>query len=249
MPGLNLLHGDCLQLLESLPESSVDCVLTDPPYGSGGLFLGERQQTTRIKYQVKGTRKVYPEFFGDAKDQRGWFAWSQRWLYLCWRVAKTGAPLLMFCDWRQLPTATDAIQASGWTWRGVLAWDKKPGRPQRGRFRQQCEFVIFASKGAFQAAHERCLPGCFSYCVEHNKLHVTAKPVGLIKDLLEISAEGATVLDPFMGAGGIGQACIETGRGYIGMELSPEYYEISRQRLTPLWHGEGGSQLPAALHM
>lgn len=234
MAGLDLRKGDCLAILRTLPDDSVDCMLTDPPYGSGGLFLGSRQQTTRIKYQVGGTEKVYPEFFGDAKDQRSWLAWAQLWLSQCWRVARDGAPLLIFSDWRQLPTVADAVQAGGWTWRGILAWDKPSCRPQKGRFRQQCEFVVFASKGSFLAAHERCLPGCFSYPVERNKLHVTAKPVPLLRDLLEISKEGGTVLDPFMGAGSTGQACIETGRAFVGIELAPDYYEISRRRLEPL---------------
>lgn len=152
----------------------------------------------------------------------------------CWRVARDGAPLLIFSDWRQLPTMTDAIQAAGWSWLGIMAWDKRSSRPQKGRFRQQCEFVIFASKGPLSLVHDRCLPGCFAHCVDRDKLHLTAKPVPLLKELLEVAAPGCTVLDPFMGAGSTGQACLETGRSFIGMELSRPYYEISRRRLEPL---------------
>lgn len=41
----------------------------------------------------------------------------------------------------------------------------------------------------------------------------------------------ATMLDPLMGGGSVGEACLAAGRGYIGCELSPEYFEISRERL------------------
>ena len=64
------------------------------------------------------------------------------------------------------------------------------------------------------------------------KVHLTTKPVALIEDLLAVTSTQATVLDPFMGGGSVGEACIRTGRGYVGMELSREYYDISRTRLT-----------------
>ena len=77
MAGLDLRHGDCLDLLRDIPDASVDCILTDPPYASGGISLRERQQRTQTKYKLGNVTKVYPEFFGDAKDQRGWMAWAQ----------------------------------------------------------------------------------------------------------------------------------------------------------------------------
>ena len=128
MAGLDLRHGDCLDLLRDIPDASVDCVLTDPPYASGGIGLRERQQRTQTKYKLNNVKKVYPEFFGDAKDQRGWLAWAQLWLAQCWRVARDGAPLLIFSDWRQLPTMTDAIQAADWSWLGIMPWDKRSSR-------------------------------------------------------------------------------------------------------------------------
>ncbi|WP_291440945.1 DNA methyltransferase [Desulfovibrio sp.] len=51
-------------------------------------------------------------------------------------------------------------------------------------------------------------------------------------DLLAITRPGGTVLDPFMGGGAVGVACAESGRGYVGIELSAEYYAISRDRIT-----------------
>lgn len=161
MPGnsyMDLGQGDCVELLRDLPDSSVDCVLTDPPYVSGGLCLRDRQRRVPEMYQNDTTKKGHPDSFGDSKDQHGWLAWAQLWLAQCWRVAREGAPLLMFTDWRQLPTMTDAIQAAGRMWIGIIVWDKRCARPQKGRFRQQCELVLFASKGKFETAHGAVFP-------------------------------------------------------------------------------------------
>ena len=67
--------------------------------------------------------------------------------------------------------------------------------------------------------------------VATQKVHLTSKPVVLIEELLAITAPGDTILDPFAGGGSVGEACITTGRGYVGMELSREYFDISRARL------------------
>ena len=53
----------------------------------------------------------------------------------------------MFVDWRNLPAMTDAVQMAGWVWRGVVVWDKGISRNQPGRFRNDCEFVVWCSNG------------------------------------------------------------------------------------------------------
>ena len=53
----------------------------------------------------------------------------------------------MFIDWRQLPAATDALQWAGWIWQGTAVWDKGNSRPQKGRFRQQAEYIVWGSNG------------------------------------------------------------------------------------------------------
>ena len=65
------------------------------------------------------------------------------WLQDARRIAKPGAPVCLFIDWRQLPAMTLALQWAGWTWRGVAVWDKVASRPQKGRFRQQSEYIVW----------------------------------------------------------------------------------------------------------
>ena len=227
-----LFQGDALRVLSSLENQSVDAVLTDPPYSSGGMTLGARQADPAAKYQSSGTVKRYPSMLGECKDQRSWTRWCALWLSECWRVSRDGAPLLVFTDWRQLPSLSDAVQAAGWKWLGIVPWNKRSARPQMGKFRQQCEYVLFASKGTFAPVTRKCLPGLYEYAViPRQKIHLTSKPLALIRDLLAVTAEGCTVLDPFMGGGTTGAACAETGRGFIGVELSAEYYALATERI------------------
>jgi site-specific DNA-methyltransferase (adenine-specific) len=64
-----------------------------------------------------------------------------------------------------------------------------------------------------------------------DKFHIAEKPVGLLAKLIGVTPVGATVLDPFMGSGTTGVACIQTGRRFIGMEIDPAYHAIAERRI------------------
>lgn len=230
---VSIYRGDSITVLRDIPSDSADAVVTDPPYSSGGTSSSARKADPAHKYQQTGTLRAYPAMLGDNKDQRSFLAWAALWLSECWRIARDGAPLLVFSDWRQLPVTSDAIQVAGWTWRGVAVWDKPSARPMRGQFRNQVEYVLVASKGRFERSTDRCLPGVFQHRVAScRKLHLTGKPEALMRELLEISKPGGVVLDPFMGSGTTGVACLATGRQFVGVELSREYFEIAAARLS-----------------
>jgi len=235
---VTLYQGDALSILQTLPDGAVDAVVTDPPYSSGGVSLSARQTDPAQKYQQSGTKRVYPPMLGDGKDQRSFTAWAVLWLSECWRISKDGAPLLVFTDWRQLPSLTDAIQAAGWFWQGIVVWNKRSSRPQIGAFRRQAEYILFASKGRFVPATRACLPGVYDYpVITGQKVHLTSKPILLLKDLLAIAPEGCTVLDPFIGGGTTAVAALETGRKCIGMELSKEYARLTVERVQGVSRG------------
>ena len=141
-----LIHGDALKVLGSFAPNTFDAVITDPPYASGGRTQAEKNRSTARKYSSMG-ENAPPPFEGDAKDQRSWTRWVAEWLYEARKVCKPGAPVCMFIDWRQLPAASDALQWAGWIWRGTAVWDKGNSRPQKGRFRQQAEYIVWGSNG------------------------------------------------------------------------------------------------------
>lgn len=235
-----VVAGNSIRLLLGLPDNSVDAIVTDPPYSSGGQFRGDRMGETSDKYQSSDAERSYAEFSGDTRDQRAYHYWSALWLSECWRIAKPGAIICVFTDWRQLPTTTDMLQAGGWVWRGIAVWDKtEAARPQKGRFRNQCEYIVWGSKGKLWSGGEgACLPGVFRLPVNaHNKEHMAAKPLPIMRGILQICPPGGVVLDPFFGSGTTGKAALEMGMHFIGIEIVPEYFGIGTNITSTYQHG------------
>jgi site-specific DNA-methyltransferase (adenine-specific) len=144
----------------------------------------------------------------------------------------------MFVDWRNLPAMTDAVQMAGWVWRGVVVWDKGISRNQPGRFRNDCEFVVWCSNGDLPidwkaAKGTKAMPGVYHVPIvaPKQRFHQTEKPVELLESLLAICTPGGTVLDAFMGSGSTGVAAVKTGRSFIGMELSDQYFDTATKRI------------------
>jgi site-specific DNA-methyltransferase (adenine-specific) len=113
---LNQLHQvDALHLVSNLPDDSLDMLLTDPPYSSGGLHVGARTKTTSKKYLVSTSQSLYQDFISDNMDQRSWQFWCHAWLSQARRALKPGGIVVCCIDWRQLPALTDVVQAAGFT--------------------------------------------------------------------------------------------------------------------------------------
>jgi len=230
-----LYQGDALRVLANLTSESIDAVVTDPPYSSGGAFRSDRQASTRAKYVTSGQKEILPDFEGDSRDQRGYLAWATLWLSECYRLMRPGAPICMFSDWRQLPISTDALQAAGFSWRGIAVWDKTAGvRPAKGRFRAQAEYVLWGSKGAMPPPRSDAptLPGVFTCAPRKGpRLHQVGKPEPVMAELVRIVPAGGLVLDPFMGSGTTGVAALRAGLGFVGVEMSHGYYQVAVDRL------------------
>ncbi len=135
------------QLIRAFKPQAFDALITDPPYASGGWKPSEKNRTTNQKYSSMDQEYALPDFDGDNRDQRSWTRWMAEWLSDARKACKPGAPVCLFIDWRQYPSITDALQWAGWIWRGCAVWDKMTSRPQKGRFRQQSEYVVWGSNG------------------------------------------------------------------------------------------------------
>ena len=232
---VTLYRGDCLELLKTLPDGSVDAVVTDPPYSSGGMVRGDRMATTRNKYQNAGVQIEHANFSGDNRDQRAFGYWCALWMSELRRIVRPGGMLCVFTDWRQLPSTTDSVQAGGWVWRGIVPWDKVLARPQPGRFRAQAEYMVWATNGPreFSTKNDPVYgAGVFRVCTPKDREHSTQKPVELLEEISKVvSPVGSTILDPFMGSGTTGVACVTTGRNVIGIELGSDYFDIAKRRI------------------
>lgn len=234
-PGVTLYRGDVLATLRTLPDNSVDAVLADPPYSSGGAYRGDRalQSTTR-KYVSTGARVVGPAYTGDNRDQRSYLAWCTLWLAEALRVARPGALVLMWSDWRQLPTATDAIQAGGWVWRGVVPWVKPShrSRPVAGGFWNQTEYFVWGSAGPMRPDYTTCLPGVVNAAAPRaDRVYITEKPREVADLAVQAAPPGGTVLDLFTGSGTFLAAARRAGRTAIGVEQDPDACAVAVEYL------------------
>ena len=160
---------DCLEGLQQVPDASVDAVVTDPPYSSGGAFSGDRRSRTAVKYGATGYNGMaaLPDFSGDNMDQRGFMELTRQVFAKCRQKTNPEGVLVTFIDWRNLPALCDSIQAAGWVWRGIAVWHKPNGRPQKGRFRNEFEFIVWGSNGPMPFDRGvGCLPGIYQCGLE-----------------------------------------------------------------------------------
>lgn len=237
-----VVHGDCLDVMRGLPDGCVDALVADPPYSSGGAFRSDRNAAPEAKYRgwsqdAEGNSRkptaTYASFGGDNRDQRSYLMWSTLWLSEAMRSCRVGSHSFVFTDWRQLPTTTDALQAGGWVWRGLLVWDKKIGRPMRGRFRNHLEYVAWGSSGALADDQNEYPSTLISAAPPSSgeREHLTQKPVDLFREMFSVIPPNSLILDPFTGSGSAGVAAVALGHRFLGIEREQAYVDVARRRI------------------
>lgn len=234
---VKLYGGEALATLQDLPTGSVDALITDPPYSSGGMVRGDRMQDVHTKYVQTGSSShdLLEPFSGDTRDSFGYWFWASVWLGECLRVVKPGGIAALFTDWRQLSATIGGIQSGGFVYRGVVPWHKPNGRPVQGRWANSCEYVVWGTNGPrpLEILGPHAFPGFFQDMAPTSatREHLTQKPLSVMRDLVRIVPEGGVVLDLFMGGGTTGVAAVIEGRRFIGVEVVESYRQISERRI------------------
>jgi site-specific DNA-methyltransferase (adenine-specific) len=238
-----LYHGDALKVLAEMPDASIDYALTDPPYSSGGMIRGDRIQDVHTKYvnTDSDSGHLLQSFSGDNRDQLGYWFWVSLWVGELRRILVPGAICALFCDWRQLPVTTTALQSGGFVWRGIVAWHKPAARPTQGRYSNACEYVVWGTNGP-RKLDGSAFPGFYTCHPPRGEErdHITQKPVELMEKLLAAAPIGGTVIDPFMGSGTTGVACAITGHRFIGVEQEKKHFDSACVRID---HGQRQGRL------
>lgn len=212
--GATLYLGDCLDVLQDI--GGVGSIVTDPPYSSGG-FNESGKRSGSI-----GTTGHDKRIQGDTMSTGGYFAMMRRVL----RGVDASA-CYVFTDWRMWPYTTEAVELSGYRLRGMLVWDKGFGG-MGARWKAQHELICWGTKVVSEmgAGHGNVL----TFPRSGNAYHPTEKPLELMQTLVK-NAEGDCVLDPFMGSGTTGVACVQMGRKFIGVEVDPAHFETACRRI------------------
>jgi len=203
--------GDCRDILPTLGK--VDAVVTDPPYG---IALSDHSKGGRYGKP----RKTWElGIAGDANQA-------------------IGIAVLQWAADNHLPTVAFASPKLPWPgkWRSLLVWDKGPtvggGGDTQRCWKQAWELIQVARNGPLRGSRDGSV---LRYWVtwKLSQDHPAAKPISLMKYLVEkITDSGQTILDPFMGSGTTGVACVRTSRTFIGIEKEREYFDIAVKRIS-----------------
>jgi len=218
----NLFLGNCLEEIPKLPNNSIDCLITDPPYG-----IDYQSQRREVKEQL-------PKLEGD-KEQA--FDLLDQMCQLIDPKIKINSHLYFFTTWKTY-CEFKAIISKYFEIKNVLVWDKvnHGSGDLEGNYAERYELIIFASKG------RRILNGIredniLVYSKNYNLEHPTEKPVGLIEKLIEKSSnENELIFDPFMGSGSICIAAKNLHRKYIGIEIDKNWFELAQRRINEPKH-------------
>lgn len=229
---INLMHGDCLELMKDIPDNSIDMVLTDPPYG-----------TTACKWDtVIDFELMWLELKRITKDNGAICLFSQ----MPFSAVLVSSNLKMFkYNWVwQKPQGTGHLNAKIYPMKDhedIQVFCKKPhkyypqfteGKPYKCKsgggsenYNKQIS-VVTESKG------KRYPKTTLNFQSAKSKLHPTQKPIALLEYLIKTyTLENETVLDFTMGSGSTGVACKNLNRKFIGIEMDDKYFEIAKERI------------------
>src|SRR5262245_22505237 len=218
-PGFRLGRSDAVHWLRSLPSSSVDLVITDPPYESLEKHRAVGT-TTRLKHSKASSNdwfdifpnERFPELFAEI-----------------YRVLRRNTHFYLFCDPETMFVAKPLAEQAGFKFWKPLIFDKVAiGMGYHYRARYEC--ILFFEKGkrklndlgvADIITAKRIVGG-----------YPAEKPASVSEVLIRQSSEpGQLVVDPFMGSGSVGMAAVGQGRTFLGNDLCTEAVDITRRRL------------------
>ncbi len=217
---IQLYQGDCLEVMKNIPDKIVDLVLTDPPYR-----MTKRGKSCRPNWMPDNMGSNV--FDGDIPD-------FKEWLKLCYDKLNNKTHLYIFTNTVSLQDILNSATNVGFKLHNVLTMIKDTGMPNRWYYKQT-ELVLFLRKGEAKPINDYTSRDWFNATMpkaKDGKLHITQKPLDVIEKLLTNSSfESQTILDPFMGSGTTGIACLNTARNFIGIEKDEGYFKIAKDRI------------------
>lgn len=224
---IDLYNDDCLKVMATLPDESVDLIVTDPPYrvtsrgncgNMGGYFKTDIAMSGKIfENNFIKPSQYMPEFY---------------------RILKDKTILYLMTNNLNLQEMINEGTKCGFHFIKSIIWDKRS--KICGRYYMGCyEHILLFRKGGDRPINNCDTPDILSIPIEKlkdengNNLHDTEKPVELMKILVENSSnKGDLVLEPFMGIGSTVIACKQLERDCIGIEIDKKYFDIASHRIS-----------------
>ena len=227
-----LYLGDCLDALSQVADGSIDMIWTDPPYGHSN-HDGDWNARLNEHRGIEGKPIANDDADGMRRVVDGMLMQAARILKpdcccCCCCCCGGGGPRPTFA-W-----VADRMDREGLSFFHSVIWDKK--NPGLGwRFRRRHEMVMVAHRlgGKLLWADDGvAVPNIVELMPPRDRMHPNEKPVALVEHFVGIHTTGGqNVLDPFMGSGTTGVACVNLGRKFIGIEIEPKYFDIACKRI------------------
>jgi site-specific DNA-methyltransferase (adenine-specific) len=217
MPKIELHLGDCLAVLRGMADGSVDAVVTDPPYGIGFNYSGKKEVASTPEAYWRWLEPIYREWLRILKPGGFMAAWQTQLNYRhFWDWFGEDIHIYAACkNFVQLRKTPINYAYDPVVMRYKVGDALKPKKPRRS-----VDFYV-ANTAAIVSDKTRI-----------EKAHPCPRPLDQTTEIIDnFVAEGAIVLDPFMGSGTTGVACVKTGRNFIGCEISSEYHAIAERRI------------------
>jgi site-specific DNA-methyltransferase (adenine-specific) len=205
----NIYLGDCLELMKQIPDKSIDCVITDPPYG---LNI-EKMRFCNTEGGI-AKRNDYSDCFNDNRITGEYFR----------GIIRISNKQVIFGG----NYYTDVLpQSNCW-----VIWDKKCDDKYTNDF-ADCE-LAWTSESKPSRVIRYLWHGMIqqNMKVKEDRVHPTQKPVPVMAKIIEMfTNENDLILDPFLGSGTTAIACYDLKRRYIGIEKEPKYFDIANKRI------------------
>lgn len=251
MRDFNLMQGDCLELMKTIPDGTVDMVLADPPYGTTACnwdsiipfepMWGQLKRVTKKNGAIVITASQ-PFTSTLVMSNVDWFKYAWVWeksratghVHARNKPMKRHEDVLVFSGGTTVH-ASQSINRMTYNPQGLILAPYVKKRPSAGTTGGGSTVSPRKShKKEYVATHRGYPTSVLSVASEHNvgNFHPTQKPVALMEYLIKTyTHEGETVLDFAMGSGTTGVACMNTNRKFIGIELDEGYFQIAKDRI------------------
>ena len=224
---MQLYNDDCQEVLKDMPDESIDLVITDCPYHivSGGCRTVAKNECGGILSNRESNTREGKLFDHNSIE-------FSDWLPKLYRVLKADTHCYIMINPRNLKDLWIEAEKAGFVFQQLLVWDKGNVTPNRW-YMQGYELILMLRKGHAKTINNMGTSNIIRVPnIVRAKKHPTEKPAELMKVLVENSSdEGDKVLDPFMGVGGVGIACMQANRDFIGIEIDEKYFKIAEERI------------------
>lgn len=206
----------------------VDAIITDPPYN-----ISKDNNFGTLKCPRRGID------FGNWDNNFNIYSWIDDYS----KLLKPNGSMIIFCSYLSISYLIDKLTSCDICVKDIIIWKKTNPMPRNinRRYVQDLEFAIWGvKKGAHwtfnKPNNSPYLRSIFESGVVSGKertIHPTQKSLKVMKQLITIHTNlNDIVLDPFMGSGTTGVACVLNNRKFIGIEISPKYFDIAQNRIT-----------------